>query len=366
MGDGSEQRKGHAPAAGRGAAAEQEGPAVGKVTRVQQCDENAPEMLARFRERPRTYLDDLLPPRDPAALKQQLAERAARDHELVIGELPLGGWLVGRRKDFDQIARHEQTQITLRTIDATRSTVAGTVATTIATALGNSPTVVMRKAEAAAAIEGIVTAIGKAAKNQPPPRSDRETARDAPLEQAAHRSTAPAPNAPTRNAPAPSPAPTPAKPTPAVSPPDPEHQRLTLGRPARGPQTPIGPGTRVPRSQRVARDRSLVDELKLRSVPTKLDGTEHDDDIKFDPFTPSFIAGHFKSEQRRTGSDNPRDWRNPPGYAAQHPNGRPYALYGEPPGTRLTWGTVEDNRDLQKPRELGQTPSLPDRGKPLP
>lgn len=206
----------------------------------------------------------------------------------------------------------------------------------------------MRKVEAAAAIEGAVMALGQAkqaAANQAPVGTQRDLARGAPLEHQAKRSGEPS---------------TPPADVPASPP---EGQRIRLGRPPQRPPTPIGPGTLVPKSQRPPRDRSLVDDLKLRSVDTLRDGSPNP---AFDPFTPSFIAGHFKSEQRRTGSDDPRTWRNPKGYAAQHPNGRPYARYGEPQGTRLTWGTVEDNRDLQKPREFGQTPHLPDNPKPLP
>lgn len=326
-------------------------PTTAKGKPLQQCNEYAPQLLAQFRDRPPSYLDDLLPPRDPEEVKRLFAERAARDGEHVIVELPLGGWIVGKRKDVEKIASHEQTQIGLRTIDAIRSTVSGTLAATIARAKGDSAIVVMKKAEAAAAIEGALTAASKAkqAANQLQISNHREFARGAPLDPQTHRSGQPSPTAPTPAG------------TTLVSPPDPENQRIRLGRPARGAQTPIGPGTPVPKSQRVPRDLSLKDDLKLRSVPTFLDGSANP---KFDPFTPSFIAGHFKFEQRRTGSDNPRDWLNPKGYDAQHPNGRPYAIYGEPPGTCLTWGTIEDNRKLQKPREFGQTPHLPE--KPIP
>lgn len=318
---------------------------------VRQCNEYAPQLLAQFRDRPPSYLDDLLPPRDPEELKRLFAERAAQDSEDVIVELPLGGWIVGKRKDVEQIARHEETQIGIRTLDAVRSSISGTLAATIARANGDSAIVVMKKAEAATAIEGALTAAGKTkrAANQLQISNHRELARGAPLEPQPHRSSQPLPTLP---------APAGAS---SVSPPDPENQRIRLGRPARGSQTLISPGVPVPKSQRVPRDLSLKDDLKLRSVPTFLDGSSNP---KFDPFTPSFIAGHFKFEQRRTGSDNPRDWLNPKGYDAQHPNGRPYAIYGEPPGTCLTWGTIEDNRKLQKPREFGQTPHLPE--KPIP
>jgi hypothetical protein len=137
--------------------------------------------------------------------------------------------------------------------------------------------------------------------------------------------------------------------------------RPQLTRPSRGPTTPIKPGVLIPKSQRQPRDKTLVDDLKLRSVPTLRDGNKNPE---FDSFTPSFIAGHFTSEQRRTGSDDPRDWRAPKGYEAQHPNGRPWAKYGEPPGTKLTWGTIHDNRSLQKPREFKQNMNA--KPKPLP
>jgi hypothetical protein len=353
MGDGSEKQKRPGATPGRVAAPQEQQLTAGKVTRVQQCYERGPQLIAQFRDRPRSYLDDLFPTHDPEEIKRMIAERAARDEEEVLVALPLGGWIVGKRKDVERIARHEETVIQLRTLDAMRSTISGSVAASIAQARGDSAIVIMKKAEAAAAIEGAVMAVGaaKQAANRPPPSSGRESARGAPLEPEAHRPGAPTPK--------------PAAP-PAVAPPptpDIEGQKITLGRPPRGPQTPIGPGTLVPKSQRRPRDRSLVDDLKLRSVHTLRDGSPNPE---FDPFTPRFIAGHFKSEQRRTGSDDPRAWKNPKGYAAQHPNGRPYAKYGEPPGTRLTWGTVEDNRDLQKPREFGQTPKLPDNPKRLP
>jgi len=104
----------------------------------------------------------------------------------------------------------------------------------------------------------------------------------------------------------------------------------------------------------------LIADLKQRSVPSDRQGNPNPD---FDPNTPKHIADHFKNEQRRTGSDSPGKWKNPPGYQAQHPNGRLFARHGEPPGTRLHWGTAADNQ-LQKIREMGQTPRQPP--KPLP
>jgi len=73
MGDSFDKQKGHAPVPGRVAAPAQDAPTVGKVTRVQQCYEHAPQLLAQFRDRPHSYLDDLLPPHDPEEVKRLIA-----------------------------------------------------------------------------------------------------------------------------------------------------------------------------------------------------------------------------------------------------------------------------------------------------
>jgi hypothetical protein len=100
------------------------------------------------------------------------------------------------------------------------------------------------------------------------------------------------------------------------------------------------------------RNPALISQLKRRSVPTDKRGRPNP---HFDPNTPGHIAAHFKREQARTNSDSPKQWRNPPGFEAQHPNGRPVAVHGEPPGTTLHWGTIRDHK-MQSAREEGKTP----------
>lgn len=340
-------------------------PAPGKRTLVEVCYENGPDpallrLLEQFRDRPPSLLDDLLP-RDPEVAKRRIAEGMARAKEVIIGELPLGGWLVGTRAEFQKAVRSDEAEIASRTIEAARSTVSGAVAVAAGTARGESSILIMRRGEAAAAVEQAVTAMAPNPHSVEPGGS-RTSARGARLEPEAHRSTA-QPEPPSARTEPPARATPPAPPQPEV-PVHSELPRIDLRpqtRPSRGPATPIKPGVLVPKSQRQPRDKTLVDDLKLRSVPTLRNGEPNP---AFDPFTPSFIGGHFKSEQRRTGSDDPRDWRNPKGYEAQHPNGRPWAKYGEPPGTTLTWGTIHDNRALQKPREFNQKMNA--KPKPLP
>ncbi len=229
-----------------------------------------------------SLLDDLLP-RDRADLERRVAAAIARDQELVIGALPLGGTFVGPRGSYHDAIAVDRAEIAMRTLRAHSSSF-GALAGTILRLRGASDVVIMQGAEAAAVVEAIVGAAVAPRAAAPPRAAD------------------------------------PAK-----------------------------------------RDPTLIADLKRRSVPTFLDGSPNPE---FDPNTPGHIAAHFKREQGRTGSDSPYRWRNPEGYQAQHPNGRPFAIFGEPPGTRLHWGTIEDNSKLQAKREFGQTPTI--RPKPLP
>ncbi|MEO8553152.1 MAG: hypothetical protein ABI678_24435 [Kofleriaceae bacterium] len=367
MGDGFDHKKGVATP-GRNAPTTEHAPVPGKRTLVDVCYENGPDpgilqLLEHFRERPPSYLDDLLP-RDPEIAKRRIAEGMARAKEVIIGELPLGGWLVGTRGDFQNAVRRDEQQIASRTIDAARSTVAGAIAAAAGTARGESSILIMRRAEAAAAVEGALMAVAATAQPKYQPGGQRETARGATLEPQARRaSAAPAPPQPgpvhselpkislgTRP-PAPPNETEPIHLHPAPRPPTKKVPRAPEPKVVY-PSTPQGPGQR--------RNEGLKTELKRRSVTTQLDGT---DNLDFDVNTPMHIVEHFKAEQERTQSNDASKWRNPPGYEGQHPNGRPYWEYGEPAGTKLHWGTAADN-SIQNTRELGKTPRKP--AKPLP
>ena len=301
----------HAPLPGKQTLVEAELARAIPLARLDVCPEYPP--------RQPSLLDDLLP-RDKADLERRIAIATVRANELVIGALPLGGVFMGKREHYRIAIEVDRAEIGMRTLSA-HTTVLGAIAGSILRLRGAPDVTIMQGAEAGAAIEGVIGALSRGVAARPPTGRSGSRA-------AASAATKPA----SKKRPSNATRPPPARPLPA-------------------PANIAG--------QR--RSRSLVDDLKRRSVHTKLDGSPNP---KFDPRTPSHIAHHFKREQMRTKSNSPRRWNNPEGYEAQHPNGRPFARYGEPPGTRLHWGTIEDNGNLQGPREMGKVPHTPP--KPLP
>jgi hypothetical protein len=380
MGDGFDHKKGVATP-GRNAAAPEQTSVPGKRTQVQLCYESGPdlaEMMQRFRDRTPSALDQ--PRLDPEQLKRRIAEGIARAKEQIIGELPLGGWLAAPRGVFEEEVRKDERKIVIRTLDAATSTASGALAVAAGTARGESSILIMRRAEAAAVVEQVVMSLGTGVKPTEMPVDSRETAGGAPLEPQAHRPAAPA-EPPTPTAPRlelgartrPRPAPEATERPESVRPEakrfnetepiylHPKPRTPTVKVPREPVPRPVYPDTKTGPAAGEKRKQKLVTDLKRRSVPTRLDGSGNPG---FDIETPSHIVDHFKAEQARTQSNNPKKWNNPPGYDAQHPNGRRFADYGEPKNTRLHWGTVEDNRELQGVREGGGAPNV--QPKPIP
>jgi hypothetical protein len=272
------------------------------------------DVCPEYPPRQPSLLDDLLP-RDKADLERRIAIATVRANELVIGALPLGGVFMGKREHYRVAIEVDRAEIGMRTLSA-HTTVLGAIAGSILRLRGAPDVTIMQGAEAGAAIEGVIGALSRGATARPPTKSPTIAAKAA------------APKPPAPKAP---------------------------------PKVTRTAAAAKSSSSSNRRSSSLIDDLKWRSVRTNLDGSPNP---RFDPKTASHIANHFKQEQIRTQSNSPRKWKVPNGYQAQHPNGQLFAEVGEPAGTRLHWGTVEDNRDLQKPREMGQTPHLPP--KPLP
>ena len=288
------------------------------------------DVCPEYPPRQPSLLDDLLP-RDKADLERRMAIATVRANELVIGALPLGGVFMGKREHYRIAIEVDRAEIGMRTLTA-HTTMLGAIAGSILRLRGAPDVTIMQGAEAGAVIEGVIGALSRrgTAPTLTPPKPITMTSEPMVKAPAAK---APAPTAPAAKAPA-------AK-TPTAQPPAATAVAAT--------------------SSSNRRSSGLISDLKWRSVKTNLDGTPNP---RFDPRTPSHIANHFKQEQIRTQSNSPRKWKVPNGYQAQHPNGQLFADVGEPVGTRLHWGTVEDNRDLQKPREMGQTPHK--QPKPLP
>jgi hypothetical protein len=280
------------------------------------------DVCPEYPPRQPSLLDDLLP-RDKADLERRMAIATVRANELVIGALPLGGVFLGKREHYRIAIEVDRAEIGMRTLTA-HTTMLGAIAGSILRLRGAPDVTIMQGAEAGAVIEGVIGALSRRGTSPGVTPPKRFTMTSEPPVKKEPTATAAAAKAPTAPAPA-------------------------------------ATGAAKSSSSNGGRSSSLISDLKWRSVRTNLDGTPNP---RFDPKTPSHIANHFKQEQIRTQSNSPGKWRVPKGYQAQHPNGQLFSEVGEPVGTRLHWGTVEDNRDLQKPREMGQTPHKPP--KPLP
>lgn len=167
------------PAAEAGAAASEWTPVplTKKTKRSDVCFEHAPP-------RPPSLLDDLLPPSREEALRR-IAAAIARDQELVIGALPLGGVYVGSRGNYRHAVGVDNFEIQTRTL-AAMTTMTGAVSATVLRLRGADDITIMQGAETSAAIEyalGALTSAG-GGKRAPPPRT-------APVKQAPHVVTIP-------------------------------------------------------------------------------------------------------------------------------------------------------------------------------